>query len=57
MIEKRMFFDADLNVVPKYSIFQKIAKTDNLKTEPEPYKPYTSQEYEQIEKNGILKYY
>jgi hypothetical protein len=57
MIEKRMYFDKDLNVVPKYSIFQKIAKTDNLKTEPEPYVPFTPEDYAHFEKIRILKYY
>lgn len=57
MIEKRMYFDNNLNVVPKYSIFQKIAKTDNLKTEPEPYVPFTPEVYAELEKNRILKYY
>lgn len=57
MIEKRMYFDKDLNVVPKYSIFQKIAKTDNLKTEPEPYVPFAPEDYVHFEKIRILKYY
>jgi len=57
MIDKRMYFDKDLNIVPKYSIFQKIAKTDNLKTEPEPYKPFAAEDYEHFKKIRILKYY
>ena len=57
MIDKRMYFDKDLNVVPKYSIFQKIAKTDNLKTEPKPYVSFAPEDYAHFKKIKILKYY
>ena len=57
MIDKRMFFDKDLNVVSKYSIIHKVATTDNLKNEPQTYEPFTPEEYEQFATDRILKYY
>ena len=56
-IEKRMFFDEDLNVVQKYSIIQKISITDNLKTQPQPYEPFTPEDYKYLDSIRVLKYY
>lgn len=57
VVQKTMFFDKELNAVPKYSIFQKIAKTDNLKHDPEPYEPFSSEDYEYLDSIKVLKYY
>jgi len=56
-IDKRMFFDKDLNVVPKYSIIQRIALTDNLQTQPQAYEPFAPEDYKYLDSIKVLKYY
>jgi hypothetical protein len=57
MADTKMFFDKDFNFIPKYTVIQKIAKTDNDKLRIEPYKPFTAEEYASFDSMRILKYY
>ena len=57
VLQKTMFFDEEMNAVPKYAIFQKIAKTDNLKHDPQTYEPFSPEDYEYLDSIRVLKYY
>ncbi len=57
ILQKTIFFDKELNAIPKYAIFQKIAKTDNLKHDPQPYEPFSPGDYEYLDSIKVLKYY
>jgi hypothetical protein len=57
MAEEGLYFNIDLGLVPKYSLIQKIARTDPEGITIRPYVTYTSEEYETYRKNNILKYF
>ena len=57
MAEKRMYFDKDFNLIPKYSFITRISKTDNGQIRINPYEPFSQEDYENFDKSKILKYY
>jgi hypothetical protein len=57
MGDTRLYFDKQFNVIPKYSLVKKIAPTDNTKLDVQPYKPFSPEDYKELEDRKVLKYY
>ena len=57
IVEEGLYFNKDLALVHKYSLIQKIARTDPEGRNIRPFNTYTPEEYETYRENNILKYF
>jgi hypothetical protein len=53
--QKSFLFNKEMDIIPRYSFIEKVAKGDNNAIMTKPYEPFTPEEYENIK--NFIRYY